>query len=1028
MPNSDGTILPMEASSVKQIVAGQAITDLSSAVKELIDNAIDAGAKTINIRLFNQGLDILEVSDDGCGVAPESRPYIAMKHTTSKIRSFEDIYSSNCESLGFRGEALFCLANISSSLVVATRTVEQELAEKLEFTREGYLCQNKIEIARKVGTTVAVLKLFDALPVRRADLIKRIDSQRQKLFLMIQGYSIHCLGIKFSLIDIPNTGPEVLRLSTMHGTSRLEQTISSVLGSRFLSGMSRISIDLPIDNEEMWHVEGLIAKAPMLTARDGSVARNAQFFCINGRPVDLPYISRTISEAWRTLESSKTIKKRKKPACILHFHLPKNFYDINLSPDKRQVLLTDEGRIRELVHEGVLSIWTNQQQGKFFQNELEVVASKEIKAVVFSNHNSSSNLSVGRKVRRRMAFVNDFNSVKLQHDEGTSHLQGNTSHNSTNDRDLNTPSAITLSEKNSLDKSCIQKISTRTPFPMLDELTDKDRMLWSKTQERFQGKRISDQKQGIDILSSSIPQSHYLPVAPESCNDNNFDNNQITLQNPPKRDSKMELTGLAGQQHIQQKKKRLIQEKESDFNPEKETPSEMKKREVITMEDFGFRPIVKDSTPIKIKKEEKLSALMSPDSSLPSETQNFPLNGSNENATGALLDHDTTKRRMRKRRLSSAKDAREEKKMDNDKTMTDLNVKCPGEMKNENESEKVAVKWGAFSSTQAIIHKSCLARLQLRKLREKLKSSKLKHSEESVEPSKLRNNDEKDVPSEKIVNLSKEDFENMEIVGQFNLGFILAKCPNNNLWILDQHACDEKYNFEHLCKTMAIQEQPLIAPMSLELNPLEEACILDNLEVFAQNGFRFVHNPKEPMPGRRLSLTSLPNSGARDGCKAVQFGKDDIRTLCAILIGHDNGNDSEVDDVDYQNGGGTGVDGSGSRGNNAVRRYAGGVSSQLMPKTLKNGVHLLPKAIAMLANRACRNSIMIGKALSKREMKTVVQRMSGVEQPWNCPHGRPTMKHVKNMLPIVQADVRQSISRAIEPTNAMMPSMSQEIE
>lgn len=128
----------------------------------------------------------MEVSDDGTGVPVESRPYMAMKHATSKIRSFDDIYET--DSLGFRGEALFCLANISAKMVVATRTANQPLGQKLEFTREGYLQHDTVvPVPRKVGTTVAVVKLFDALPVRRADLVKRIQAQRREVFLMVQG-------------------------------------------------------------------------------------------------------------------------------------------------------------------------------------------------------------------------------------------------------------------------------------------------------------------------------------------------------------------------------------------------------------------------------------------------------------------------------------------------------------------------------------------------------------------------------------------------------------------------------------------------------------------------------------------------------------------------------------------------------------------------------------------------------------------------------------------------------------------------
>lgn len=206
-------IRPIEEESVRRIVAGQAVTDLASAVKELVDNSLDANSQSINsesrtfkniscinqysqyhlflslVRLFNQGLDIVEVSDDGIGVPPASRPYMATPHATSKIRTFEDLYKQDsATTMGFRGEALFCLANLSEKLLVATRTEDEGVAQKMEFRRDGSLDPNSIsEMHRKIGTTVAVMKLLDPLPVRRKDLMRRIQQHRSKLIRMMEG-------------------------------------------------------------------------------------------------------------------------------------------------------------------------------------------------------------------------------------------------------------------------------------------------------------------------------------------------------------------------------------------------------------------------------------------------------------------------------------------------------------------------------------------------------------------------------------------------------------------------------------------------------------------------------------------------------------------------------------------------------------------------------------------------------------------------------------------------------------------------
>lgn len=1019
-----------------------------------------------------------------------------MKHTTSKIRSFDEIYSNDCETLGFRGEALFCLANISSALIVSTRTANQDLGEKLMFTKEGYLLHEKIEpLPRKVGTTVAVVKLFDALPVRRADLIKRIEAQRQKVFLMIQGCkfislhmkssfrnithylytdAIHCLGIKINLIDIPNAGPEIVRLSTMHGTSRLEQTISSVLGSRFLSGMSRISLEPPVGEGSVWRMEGLIAKAPMLTARDGSVARNAQFFCINGRPVNLPKISRAISEAWRMLEGSSTGKKRKKPACVLHFCLPRNSYDVNLSPDKRQVLLTDEPRMCEVIHKGVLSFWNVQQDGRFFQNELESEKSQNVEAANFSDVTSSSNSAPGRRAKRRMAFVNDFSSVKLQHDEGTSHLQGDSAQASTNKIYVDDPSANASSEatpdgRNSFDEKRVvheeekglskkEEIGDDTASSReVDKPNDKERILWSTVQQKFKQRSATDNEKNIQIVDDDS--SRIKADSPEEMGNSNEGDAQNEIDE-----------NLTSQKKVTTRKSSETKASNSDLDG----TSKREKRKAITMEDFGFEPTDKSPT-VRHKKKTKIDANSKESDSSPSDPKlkAVPTESSNggEQAINNKINLDkastNTRRNNREQRRSSTNerdeegsieeeevenksdssmdtisnrgnvstlnDNREERSFENKgkREASEIQTETVSEDEIEDEKqekrEETNVTWGDFSGTENIIHKTRVARLQLQDLREKTKQMKSERSVQNSESIIEESGSKQSIEEKETLSLSKCDFKDMQIIGQFNLGFILAKCRNDNLWVLDQHACDEKYNFERLLATTAIQGQPLIAPMPIELNPSEEACILDNMKVFEQNGFRFKYNPEEPMPGRRLALTSLPHSGARDGCKAVQFGKEDVLALCALLTGFEDGNDEDDDDVDYsQNGGGTGADGSGIYGNNAVRRYAS--SSKLSQKLTKTSFPRLPKSIAMLANRACRNSIMIGKSLSTREMEGVVQRLSDVEHPWNCPHGRPTMKHVKDMLPTSHLDVRQSITRAVGPTVATMPPMTQDME
>jgi hypothetical protein len=237
-------------------------------------------------------------------------------------------------------------------------------------------------------------------------------------------------------------------------------------------------------------------------------------------------------------------------------------------------------------------------------------------------------------------------------------------------------------------------------------------------------------------------------------------------------------------------------------------------------------------------------------------------------------------------------------------------------------------------------------------------------------------------------------------------------------------------------KETVIHEQRLIAPMPLELSPAEETCILDHMEIFEKNGFRFQYR-ENAEPRHRLALTALPHSGARDGRKAVLFGKDDVSALCRILGCGDDGNNDDDDDGDGEGdnlyrdggaGGGTGTDGSGMYGNNAVRRYAlTGLRGTAASTTTTSGssgntdtadrvIARLPKAIAMFASRACRGSIMIGRALSSTEMQRVITHLGELDHPFTCAHGRPTMQHVSNIGPMLRQDEHKAAQHRAGPT------------
>ena len=202
----------------------------------------------------------------------------------------------------------------------------------------------------------------------------------------------------------------------------------------------------------------------------------------------------------------------------------------------------------------------------------------------------------------------------------------------------------------------------------------------------------------------------------------------------------------------------------------------------------------------------------------------------------------------------------------------------------------------------------------------------------------------------------KSDFKNMQVLGQFNLGFIVTRL-GQDLFIVDQHASDEKFNFERLQRTTVLNRQPLLHPQPLGLSPAEELTVRDNILTFQQNGFEF----KDATDGR-LVLSAVPFS------KGVTLGADDVMEMVGTL----------------------------ESGEVGAPMWA--ATQSITNKNMKsnsNAPVVRPSRVrAMLASRACRSSIMIGKPLNRHTMETILEHLSGLQSPWNCPHGRPTMRHL----------------------------------
>ena len=309
------------------IAAGEVVERPASAVKELVENAIDAGARTITVELQNGGMTLLRVTDDGCGMSPEDAKTAFLRHATSKIRTKEDL--SAIQTLGFRGEALAAISSVSR-IDLLTRAEE---CEGVRLHLEAGIVQSEQPAGCPQGTTIVVRDLFFNTPARMK-FMKSDVAEASAIAGVVQQQALAHPEISFRLI---RDGEEQLHTP---GDSERMSAIYAVFGRELAGNL------LPVDGHwEKIAVRGYVSKP---TATRGN--RSWQVFFVNGRYVRSKLLGAALEEAYRN-----QMMVGRFPACVLEVVLPVQAVDVNVHPAKTEVKFLSERAVFDAVHYAVLS-------------------------------------------------------------------------------------------------------------------------------------------------------------------------------------------------------------------------------------------------------------------------------------------------------------------------------------------------------------------------------------------------------------------------------------------------------------------------------------------------------------------------------------------------------------------------------------------------------------------------------------------------------------------------------------------------
>ena len=305
------------------IAAGEVVDRPASAIKEMIENSIDAGSTRVTVEIQNGGITFMRVTDNGCGIDPEDLPKTIRRHATSKIKDAEDL--EKIITLGFRGEALAAISSVADMRIIS-RTADSDMGAMLEVSRGDIV--GLTERGCSVGTTIIVENLFENVPARRK-FLKRDVTEAMAVVSNVEKIALSHPEVAIRLIS-----DGAIKLDTS-GDGNLLSTIYSVFGRDFAKRL----IELNGDNDGI-SVKGYIGRSDNVKSN-----RNYQNFYLNGRYVKSRTACAAIEQAFVSF-----IPPEKYPVCIMNIDINPRAVDVNVHPAKLEVKFSNEKAVFEAVY------------------------------------------------------------------------------------------------------------------------------------------------------------------------------------------------------------------------------------------------------------------------------------------------------------------------------------------------------------------------------------------------------------------------------------------------------------------------------------------------------------------------------------------------------------------------------------------------------------------------------------------------------------------------------------------------------
>ncbi|XP_053129047.1 PMS1 protein homolog 1 isoform X2 [Hemicordylus capensis] len=334
----------LPAETVRILSSSQVITSVVSVVKELIENSLDANATSADVKLENYGFDKIEVRDNGDGIKAADVPVMAMKHYTSKISSSEDL--ENLTTYGFRGEALGSIC-CTSEVLITTKTAADDFSTQYVLDRCGHVIAQKPSHLGQ-GTTVTVLKLFKNLPVRKQfySTDKKCKEEIKKIQKVLMAYGIIKPELRITFTHNKTVIWQKTRVSDH------KMALMVVVGTAVIGNM--VPFQHHCEDPEVF-LSGFLPKPDSDNCLTSHSSSERSFIFVNNRPVYQKEILK-LAQKYYSMKSQKD-SNRLYPIFLINITIPPSTVDVNLTPDKSQVLLHNKDSVCSAMEDVLISIY-----------------------------------------------------------------------------------------------------------------------------------------------------------------------------------------------------------------------------------------------------------------------------------------------------------------------------------------------------------------------------------------------------------------------------------------------------------------------------------------------------------------------------------------------------------------------------------------------------------------------------------------------------------------------------------------------